>query len=110
MTEDTPTATGDPVPAAAPTAAPTAALVVDLAAQLDALRLAAGKAAALADVTLESYDHADWRGVDPALVDRTAHLLGAVAEATVAVVAAVDRFQGFVADRQRAAGDDDEWW
>ena len=84
--------------------------VVDLAAQLDALRIAAGKTAALADVTIESYDQADWRGADPALVERTAYLLGAVAEAATAVVAAVDRFQGFVADQQRTAGDNDEWW
>ncbi len=84
--------------------------VVDLAAQLDALRTAAGKTAALADVTLESYDHADWRAADPALVERTAYLLDAVAEAAVAAVAAVDRFQGFIADRTRSEAGDDEWW
>jgi hypothetical protein len=53
----------------------------------------------------------DWHGADPALVERTAHLLGAVAEAAVAVVAAVNRFQGFVADQQRTkAGGGDDWW
>ena len=83
--------------------------VVDLAAQLDALRLVAGRTAALADVTLESYDHADWRGADPALIERMAHLLGAVAEAAVAVVAAVNRFHGFVADQQWTASDDECW-
>jgi hypothetical protein len=110
--ERSPTATDDPVSSVAPAAAPTApgaAVVVDLAALLDTLRLAAGKAAALAEVTVESYDNSDWHGADPALVERTAYLLGAVAEAAVAVVAAVDKFQGFVADQQRAEGGD-EWW
>lgn len=99
-----------PTPAGAPSVAAGSVAVVDLAAQLDALRIAAGRTAALADVTIESYDHADWSGADPALVERTAYLLGAVAEAATAVVGAVDRFQGFVADRQRTAGDRDEWW
>lgn len=108
MSDHTPTATGDPVPTVAPAASSVA--VVDLAAQLDALRIAAGKTAALADVALESYDHADWHGADPALVERTAYLLGAVAEAAAIVVVAVNRFQGFVADQQRTEGSDDEWW
>lgn len=108
MSDHTPTATGDPLPTATPVLGGVA--VVDLAAQLDALRLAAGKTAALADVTLESYDHANWRHADPAFVERTAYLLGAVAEAAIAVVGAVDRFQGFVADQTRPEANNDEWW
>jgi hypothetical protein len=42
-------------------------------------------------------------GQTPALVERTAYLLGAVAEAAAVVVIAVNRFQGFVADQQRTA-------
>ncbi len=108
MSAHTPTATGDPVSTAAPALGGVA--VVDLAAQLDALRIAAGRTAALAEVTLESYDCADWCGADPALVERTAHLLGAVAEAAAAVVTAVNRFQGFVADQTRSEASADEWW
>lgn len=78
-----------------------------LALHLDALRVAAGKTEALAATAVESYDGADWRGADGALVERIAYLLGAVAEAARAVVVAVARFHGFVADRQRAG--DDGW-
>lgn len=99
MTERT--TTGNPAPAGT---------TVDLAEQLDVLRIAAGKVAALAEVAVESYDHADWRGADPVLVERTAYLLGSIAEASVAVVSAVDRFRGLVAERQRTVGDDDAWW
>lgn len=111
MSEHTPTATatGDQVPVTAP--APSSAVaVVDLAAQLDTLRLVAGRTVALADVTLESYDHADWSGADLSLVERTAHLLGAIAEAAVAVVSAVDRFRGFIADQHWAEVNSDDWW
>ena len=108
MSDHTPTATGDPVPTAA--SALSGVAVVDLAAQLDALRIAAGKTAALADVTLESYVQADWRHAEPAFVERTTYLLGAVAEAAVKVVAAVDKFQGFIADQTRSEASNDEWW
>ena len=69
-----------------------------------------GKTAALADVTLESYDHADWRHAEPTFVERTTYLLGAVAEAATAVVGAVNRFQGFVVDQTRPEASNDEWW
>ena len=108
MTEGTPA--GGPAPAAGSQPASGVETAVDLAAQLDALRIAVGKVAALAEVAVESYDHADWRGADPALVERTAYLLGSIAEAAVVVVTAVDHFLGLVADRQRTAGDDDAWW
>lgn len=108
MSDHTPTATGDPVPTAAPALG--GVTVVDIAAQLDALRIAAGRTAALADVTLESYDHADWRHAEPAFIERTTYLLGAVAEAAVEVVTAVDRFQGLVADQTRSEASNDEWW
>ena len=108
MSDHTPTATGDPVPNAAPALGGVA--VVDLATQLDALRIAAGRTAALADVTIESYDQADWRHAEPAFIERTTYLLGAVAEGAVAVVTAVDRFQGFVADQTRSEVSNDEWW
>lgn len=108
MSDHTPTATGDPLPTAAPVLG--GVPVVDLAAQLDALRIAAGKTAALADVTLESYGHADWRHAEPAFIERTTYLLGAVAEAAVEVVTAVDRFQGLVADQTRSETSNDEWW
>ncbi len=65
-------------------------------------------AAQLAATAVESYDAADWQDADGALVERMAYLLGAVAEAANAVVIAVARVHGFVADRQRAG--DDEWW
>ena len=51
---------------------------------LDSLRIAAGRTAA--------------------------QLLGAVTKATVTAVAAIDRFQGFVADQTRSEASDEEWW
>jgi hypothetical protein len=92
----------------AETEAATGLAATDLAAQLDALRIAVGKVDALAAVVVESYDHADWSGADPIQVERMAYLLGAVAEAATAAIAVVDRFHGFVADRQRAEAGD-EW-
>lgn len=80
----------------------------DLAAQLDALRIAVGKVDALAAVAVESYDHADWSSSDSLQIERMAYLLGAVAEAATTAVAVVDRFHGFVADHQRAEAGD-EW-
>jgi hypothetical protein len=88
--------------------APSIDSAATLASQLDALRIAAGKTEALAATVVESYDHADWGGADRVLVERMAYLLGVVAEAAREAVAAVDRFHGLVADRQRAGGD--EWW
>lgn len=77
-----------------------------LADQLAALRNAAGEADALAAVTVAWFDEGDWGDVDPVLVDRLASLLGLMAKATSAVLVAVDKFHGHVADAQPAAGND----
>jgi hypothetical protein len=86
----------------------TARPAYEVAAQIDALRIAAGRVDALAAILVESYDHADWRGVDPVQVERLAQLLGVTAEAATAMVAAVDKLHACVADRQPAEAGD-EW-
>jgi hypothetical protein len=83
----------------------------DVAVRLDALRVAAGEADVLATVTVDWFDNGDWGDVDPLQIERLAYLLGLIAKAATAVVAAVDRFHGALADAQPArAGDrwDDE--
>lgn len=78
-----------------------------IASQLAALRVAAGEVDALASVTVALFDDGDWVDVDPLVVDRLASLLGLVARGATAVVAAVERFHGVVADGQPAASGDD---
>lgn len=75
-------------------------MMIDLAARLDALRIAVGKVDALAAVAVESYDNTTWRDADPLQIDRMAHLLGATADAAATAVAAVDHFRIIVADHQ----------
>src|SRR5206468_1022865 len=79
-----------------------------LLAQLDTLRFAAGEADVLAAVTVEWFDSRGWIDADPAEVERLAYLLGLIAKASAAVVTAVARLHGVLADMQPAEGDD-EW-
>jgi hypothetical protein len=72
----------------------------DIAAHLDALRIAVGKTEALAAVAVESYDRADWSGADPLQVERMAYLLGAIAEAAADGVGAAHRIHAAIADWQ----------
>jgi hypothetical protein len=78
--------------------------------QLGALRVAAGEADALAAVTVALFDDGDWTDPDPVLVDRVASLLGLMGRAATAVIAAVEKLHGAIADAAPAAGvDRDEW-
>jgi hypothetical protein len=79
-----------------------------LLAQLDALRFASGEADVLAAVAVEWFDSRDWSDADPVEVERLAYLLGLIARASTAVVTAVARFHGALADIQPAEGGD-EW-
>lgn len=74
--------------------------------QLTDLRIAAGEVDALAAVTLAWFDDGDWAAADPVLVERTASLLGLVARGATAMIAAVERFHGVVADAMPATGRD----
>jgi hypothetical protein len=76
--------------------------------QLDALRIAAGEADVLATVTLEWFDKGTGGDADQLQLERLAYLLGLIARATTAVVAAVDRFHAALADAQPADGGD-QW-
>jgi hypothetical protein len=78
----------------------------NLAAELDALRIAAGRTEAFASIAVQLYDDGAGSGSDPAQSERIAYLLGAVAEAAAGVVAVVDRFRVLVADQQPAEGGD----
>lgn len=78
----------------------------NLAAELDALRIAAGRTEAFASIAVQLYDDGTGSGSDLAQSERVAYLLGAVAEAAAEVVAVVDRFRVLVADQQPAQGGD----
>jgi hypothetical protein len=101
VTEPTRSSPGDAPPAAGAAAQPTTVV-----GQLAALRVAAGEADALAAVTVALFDDGDWGGSDPVLVDRIASLLGLLAKSTTALITAVERFHGSIADAQPAAGRD----
>ena len=97
-------------PEDAPAAPGEAAVSTGVADQLGALRIAAGEADALAAVTAALFDDGDWTDPDPVLVDRIASLLGLLAKAATAVIAAVEKMHGSIADAMPAAGvDRDEW-
>jgi hypothetical protein len=74
--------------------------------QLTALRIAAGEVDALAAVTVAWFDDGDWAAADPVLVERLASLLGLVARGAAAMIAAVEKFHGVVADAVPATGRD----
>jgi hypothetical protein len=78
----------------------------NLAAELDALRIAAGRTEAFASIAVQLYDDGTESESDPARSERVAYLLGAVAEAAAEVVTVVDRFRVLVADQQPAEGGD----
>jgi hypothetical protein len=80
-----------------------------VAAELDALRIAAGRTEAFAAIAVQLYDDGAGPGSDRVQSERVAYLLGAVAEAAAGVVAVVDRFSVLVADQQPAEGGD-SWW
>ena len=77
-----------------------------LAAELDALRIAAGRTEAFASIAVQLYDDGVSSGSDLSQSERVAYLLGAVAEAAAEVVAVVNRFRVLVADQQPAEGGD----
>jgi len=79
----------------------------NLAAELDALRIAAGRTEAFASIAVQLYDDGAGSGSDLGQSERVAYLLGAVAEAAAEVVAVVHRFRVLVADQQPAEGGDD---
>ena len=62
-----------------------------------------------AAVLLEWFDNASWSNADPLRVDRLANMLGSVADASAAAVAAVDRLRPAVADLQPATAGEDSW-
>jgi hypothetical protein len=74
----------------------------DVAACLDALHIVVAGVEALVSLAVEAFDNADWRGVDPHLVDRMASVLGVIARSAGAAVDAANRLQGAVADAQPA--------
>jgi hypothetical protein len=78
----------------------------NVAAELDALRIAAGRTEAFASIAVQLYDNGAGSGSDQVQSERVAYLLGAVAEAAAGVVAVVDRFSVLVADQQPAEGGD----
>jgi hypothetical protein len=85
----------------------------DLAVELDALRVAAGRTEAFASIAVQLYDDGAGSATDLAQNERVAYLLGAVAEAAAQVVAVVNRFRVLVADQQPADcgdhwGDEDD--
>jgi hypothetical protein len=80
----------------------------DVADQLAGLRIAAGEVDALAAVTVGWFDDGDWAAADPVLVERLASLLGLVARGATAMIAAVERFHGVVADAMPAS-ERDRW-
>ena len=79
----------------------------NLAAELDALRIAAGRTEAFASIAVQLYDDGAGAGSDLVQSERVAYLLGAVAEAAAEVVAVVHRFCVLAADQQPAEGGDD---
>jgi hypothetical protein len=76
--------------------------MTDVAAELDALRIALGETEALAAVTAESYDRQDWDDADPLHAERLASLLGLISRSASAAMAAFHRLHGAVADAQPA--------
>jgi len=78
----------------------------DLAAELDALVVAAGRTEAFASIAVQLYDDGAGPVTDLVHSERVAYLLGAVAEAAAQVVTVVKRFRVLVADRQPADGGD----
>lgn len=81
---------------------------IDIAAEMDALRIAVGKVDAIAAAAEEMFDNTIWRDADPLHLDRMAHLIGAVSESATLAVAAVDHLRTVVADRQ-PAGEGGDW-
>lgn len=78
----------------------------NLAAELNALQLAAGRTEAFAAIAVQLYDDGAGSDSHSAQSERVAYLLGAVATAAAEVVAVVNRFRVLVADEQPAEGDD----
>ena len=74
---------------------------VDLAAQIDALENATGKTEALASVVTEWFDGASRNDAGPLQVEQLGHLLGSIADAAAAAVAAFDWLHVVLADVQR---------
>lgn len=71
---------------------------------MDALRIVVAEVEALVVLAVEAFDHADWRGVDPHLIERMASVLGVIARSAGVAVEAVGRLHGVVADAQPANG------
>jgi hypothetical protein len=65
---------------------------------MDQLRIAVSETEALAAVTEEAFDRADWGDADPLHVERLASLLGLIARSATAAMAAFHRLHGAVAD------------
>jgi hypothetical protein len=84
---------------------------VSLSIQFIEVQIRISEVAALAAATEMWFDNGDWRGADPLLVERTAHLIGAIARAANASTAKADRFEAALADAQppSAASSVDAW-
>lgn len=76
------------------------------ATQLDELREAGGEIDALAALALASFERADWSGVDPLLVERTAYVLGMIARSAAIAASRLDGLRAKVADTQPATSVD----
>ena len=76
--------------------------MTDIAAPLDALRIAVAEVEALAAMAVQAFDDADWHGADQQPAERMASVLGVVARSAAFAITAVNRLHSAIADSQPA--------
>ena len=81
----------------------------DVAGEMDAMRLAVGEVEALAAMLLHFFDASDWSGADSQLVDRTGHVLGALAASATSAAGKFERFQIAFVDSRPVSTPVERW-
>jgi hypothetical protein len=76
--------------------------MTDIAAPLNALRIAVAEVEALAAMAVHAFDDSDWSGADQQLVERTASVLGVIARSATSAITAFNRLHSAIADAQPA--------
>jgi hypothetical protein len=76
--------------------------MTSLSMQFTDVQLAVSEVDAIAAVTLRWFDHEDWNGADPLLIERIALMLGAISRAAILASSKMDNFETSLADAQPA--------